>query len=79
VRRLCGDIRPRRPCTKTAALARAFGVRILAVDPLLEDAQIRERGAEPVDLETLTRTADIVSLHCPRDKTTLNLFDYPAR
>ncbi len=61
--------------SRTAALAKAFGMRVLAVDPLLGDEQIRERGAEPVDLGTLVGSADIVSLHCPRDKATLNLFD----
>lgn len=60
---------------RTAVLAKAFGMRILAADPFLTANEIRARGAEPVDLDTLVRTADIVSLHCPRDKDTLNLFD----
>jgi len=60
---------------RTAALARAFGMRVLAVDPMLTAEQIQERGAEPADLDTLVRVADIVSLHCPRDKDTLHLFD----
>lgn len=61
--------------TRTAALANAFGMRVLAFDPLVAPQEIRRRGAEPVDLETLLRSADFVSLHCPRDKGTLNLFD----
>lgn len=61
--------------TRTAALANAFGMRVLAADPWLTPEQIRARGAEPTDLDTLVRTADIVSLHCPRDAATLNLFD----
>lgn len=61
--------------SRTAALANAFGMRVLAVDPYLTNEQIRERGAEPVDLDTLVGQADIVSLHCPRDKDTMNLFD----
>ncbi len=61
--------------TKTAALAKAFGMKILAVDPLLTPDQIRARGAEPTELDTLVQTSDIVSLHCPRDTATLNLFD----
>ena len=60
---------------KTAALGRAFGMRVLATDPFVSPEEIRARGAEPVDLDTLSREADIVSLHCPRDKTTLGLFD----
>ncbi len=61
--------------TRTAALARAFGMRVLAVDPFLSPEEIRARGAEPAELDTLVRVADVVSLHCPRDKDTLNLFD----
>jgi len=60
--------------TKVAALAKAFGMQVLAVDPFLTEAQIRERGAEPASLDTLVREADIVSLHCPRDKTTIGMF-----
>lgn len=60
---------------KTAALAQAFGMRVLACDPLLAPEQIRARGAEPVDLDTLVATADIVSLHCPREAATLKMFD----
>ncbi len=61
--------------TRTAALARAFGMRILAVDPLLSAEEIRARGAEPATLEEILAQADIVSLHCPRDASTLNLFN----
>ncbi|MEJ2801585.1 hydroxyacid dehydrogenase [Comamonadaceae bacterium PP-2] len=61
--------------SRTAALAKAFGMRILAVDPYLPADEIRARGAEPVDLDTLVRRADIVSLHCPRDTDTVKLFD----
>jgi D-3-phosphoglycerate dehydrogenase len=61
--------------TRTTALAKAFGMRVLAVDPLLDAEEIRHRGAEPVDMETLLRSSDFVSLHCPRNKDTLDLFD----
>jgi D-3-phosphoglycerate dehydrogenase len=61
--------------TRTAMLAKAFGMRVLAFDPFVSPEEIRRRGAEPVDLETLLRSCDIVSLHCPRNKDTLNSFD----
>lgn len=61
--------------TRTAALARAFDMRILAFDPLLSPEEIRARGAEPAALDDLLAQADIVSLHCPRDASTLNLFN----
>jgi D-3-phosphoglycerate dehydrogenase len=61
--------------TRTAALAAAFGMRVLAVDPFLTPQEIRRRGAEPADLETLLRSSDVVSLHCPRNPDTLGLFN----
>ena len=59
--------------TTVARLAAAFGLNVIATDPLLEAAEIERRGARPVSFEDLIRTADIVSLHCPRDATTVRM------
>ncbi len=40
-----------------------FGMRILAFDPYVADERLRALGVERVDLETLLRTSDIVSIH----------------
>ena len=61
-----------------AKLARGFDMRVLAHDPLLPDAEIRSRGAEPVDRARLLAESDIVSLHCPLDDTTRGSFDARA-
>ena len=58
--------------------AAAIGLRVLACDPYLEPGLIRERGAEPVDLETLLRQADFVSLHAPLSPETRHLIDGEA-
>lgn len=63
---------------RVAALGAAFGMRVLASDPLLTDAEIVARGAQAVPLDTLLAQADIVSLHCPRDARTLRLIDAAA-
>ncbi|MFJ2369085.1 phosphoglycerate dehydrogenase [Microbacterium sp. NPDC087665] len=42
-----------------------FGCRILAADPFLSAETVRANGAEPVDLDALFETADVVSLHAP--------------
>lgn len=44
-------------------LARGFHARVLAFDPGVSPEAVREAGAEPVDLETLLREADVISLH----------------
>ena len=63
---------------RLAALAGAFGMRVLAHDPLLDGAEIHHRGAEPVSLQALLERSDFVSLHCPRDASTRNLFGEAA-
>ncbi|GAA2868391.1 NAD(P)-dependent oxidoreductase [Microbacterium arabinogalactanolyticum] len=42
-----------------------FGPRILASDPFLPADVVRGAGAEPVDLDELFRTADVITLHAP--------------
>jgi glycerate dehydrogenase len=45
----------------TADLASAFGMRVLGYDPLAPPVE----EIEATDLESLLRTSDVVSLHCP--------------
>ncbi len=58
---------------RVAALARAFGMNVIATDPLLSDEEISRRGARPVSFDELLAQSDFVSLHCPRDESTLKL------
>lgn len=64
--------------TRVALLARAFGMRVLATDPLVSPEEIANRGATPAPLDQLLRESDVVSLHCPRDRTTLGMLDAAA-
>ena len=61
--------------TRVAALASAFGMEVLAFDPLLDAAEIARRGATPVGFDELLARADVVSLHCPRDASTMKMID----
>jgi D-3-phosphoglycerate dehydrogenase len=49
----------------TALRAKAFGVRMLAYDPYIEEVLITEYGVEPVGLTELLQRSDIVSMHAP--------------
>lgn len=64
--------------TRVVALARAFGMTVLATDPLLSAEEIERRGAKAVRLEELLAVSDFVSLHCPRDASTMKMMDAKA-
>ena len=59
---------------EVSSRAKAFGMRVIAFDPLIPGESIRDMGAEPVGFESLCRQADVISLHLPANKETHNLF-----
>ncbi|WP_367352375.1 NAD(P)-dependent oxidoreductase [Achromobacter animicus] len=63
---------------RVARIATGFGMKVIAYDPLLTDAQIAERGAAPVSFDALLEQADIVSLHCPLNAVTRGMVDAAA-
>ncbi len=48
---------------QTARLARAFGMKVICHD--VSPAPVPPSEVQPVDLDTLFRDSDVVSLHCP--------------
>ena len=64
--------------TLVAAFARAFGMSVLATDPYLTEEEIGRRGATAASLDELLSRSDFVSVHCPRDKSTMRMFDARA-
>lgn len=57
-----------------ARLLKGFEGRILAYDAFLPADKVRAGGAEPVDLDTLTREADVISIHCSLTPETRHMF-----
>ena len=57
---------------------RAFGVNILAYDPLLDAATLAGMGAAKVSLEDLLARSDVVSLHAPALESTHHMIDEQA-
>jgi len=56
-----------------------FGMRILAYDKFPSE-EAKKKGADYVDLETIYRESDIISLHCPLTHETYHLInDYAIR
>jgi D-3-phosphoglycerate dehydrogenase len=58
--------------------AAAFGMTILAYDPLVPAEVIRERGAEPASLDDLYARADMLSVHVPLTNDTRSLLNATA-
>ena len=58
---------------QTAKLARDFGMKVLYHD--VSPAPVPPSEAQPVDLDTLFRDSDVVSLHCPLTQTNRGFVD----
>lgn len=50
---------------EVARRASAFGMNIVAYDPLISEDEIKQRGAEPVPIQDLYAWSDFISLHLP--------------
>ncbi|MFC3913680.1 2-hydroxyacid dehydrogenase [Pseudaeromonas sharmana] len=61
----------------TLRILKGFGMRLLVSDPYQNPAAL-ELGAEYVDLDTLFREADVISLHCPLFKENYHLLNADA-
>lgn len=77
-RKILGVIGFGRIGSAVAQRAAAFGMTVLAFDPLLSADDIRARGAEPASFEELIAHADIITIHTPLTGTTRNLIDSNA-
>ena len=58
-----------------ARKAAGFGWRRLAWDPYLDEDEMRSRGVEPADFETLLAQSDFVTLHLPLTEETEGMID----
>lgn len=56
-----------------AAKAAAIGLRVVAHDPFISDADVRAAGVEPHQLDALLSEADVVSIHAPLSDATRHL------
>lgn len=62
----------------TADRAKAFGMKIIAYDPLLKPEEIQKRGGEPVSLDDLLAKSDFITMHLPLTPDSKNLLNKAA-
>ncbi len=65
----CGNIG-----SDLALLVQPLGLRVIAFDPALSEADAKARGIERADLEQVLALSDYISIHCPLTPETRHLF-----
>lgn len=60
---------------EVARRAKAFGMRLVAYDPFLQEERATRLGIQTMQLDALLREADVVSLHVPLTDATANLLN----
>ncbi len=58
--------------------AKAFGMNVVAYDPLLSAEEISKRGGKPVTLDELLAQSDFITLHIPLTPESKNLLNAAA-
>ncbi|MFB3113034.1 MAG: phosphoglycerate dehydrogenase, partial [Gemmatimonadales bacterium] len=58
-----------------AGIAQAFGMDVVAYDPMLASARAKQLGVQLVSLEKLLSWADVISLHAPINDNTRGLLN----
>jgi len=61
-----------------ARKAKPFGLKVLAYDPFLKPEVFKEAGVESVDLDTLFKSSDYLSIHAPLNDQTRGLVNAAA-
>lgn len=64
--------------SKVALKARGLDMKVLVHDPFVSADEARRLGVDMVDLETLLKSSDFISLHLPRTAETVGLINQGA-
>lgn len=64
--------------TEVAKRAKAFGMQVLGYDPFLTESRANDLGIKKVDLDTLIRESDYITVHMPLSKETRHMINADA-
>lgn len=59
--------------SEVAKRMKAFEMRLIAFDPLASDEAFKKLGVEKVDLDTLLKESDFITVHVPKNPETIGL------
>jgi D-3-phosphoglycerate dehydrogenase len=59
--------------SRVAQISKAIGMKVIAYDPHIPKEKAKELGVRLVDLQTLLRESEIVSIHCSLSKETYRM------
>ncbi len=62
--------------TTTALKAKGLGLKVVAYDPYVLGPVMESHGVKPVDMKTLLRVSDFISLHTPLGTETAKMIGY---
>lgn len=63
---------------EVAVRSKAFGMKVIAYDPVLSEDVVNKLGLSLVDLDTVYRQSDIITVHVPLSEETSNLISAEA-
>jgi D-3-phosphoglycerate dehydrogenase / 2-oxoglutarate reductase len=58
---------------EVAVRAKAFGMRVVGYDPMVDAATVAKMGVEGLDFDELLKSSHFITLHVPRTKETTNM------
>ena len=58
-----------------AQRAAAFGMKVIAFDPFVSEERARAMNIDLAELNDLVKRSDFITVHLPKNKDTVNLFD----
>ncbi|MQY73177.1 MAG: hypothetical protein GH142_05860, partial [Dehalococcoidia bacterium] len=62
--------------TEVAEMARGLRMEIIAYDPMISESRAEKLGVQLVELETLLKTADFITMHVPLNASTRGLIGH---
>lgn len=58
-----------------ALMSKSLGMQVIGYDPLIPDAEIEQRGADPVKIQELYARSDFISIHVPLNPETRGMIN----